>query len=299
MRPSSLFIIPTLALAIGLTGCNDTANRSDYPDRSAETKAEADAIRADGDRRQDAVEREREQQLTALGFDERQNAEKAALERERIALERDREVQPLKAKKAEHEANAKRECERIEREAETKLANTSGEEAARIKADAESRIAEVKRETTEKIAKIDPDIRAANQAAEDRIANSKRDEAKKQAEITAKRAEVENNAREQKLRIQSDVTTKLDRLGKTSAERRETVNEREAEAREADQRITSQVKKDLSRRGDQTSGVTVTTDNGVVMLGGTVRDDATRRTVVQETQRVSGVVRVEDRIAVH
>ena len=70
-------------------------------------------------------------------------------------------------------------------------------------------------------------------------------------------------------------------------------------SRESDQRITAKVQEDLSRHGEPTRGVTVQTDNGVVVLGGSVRDEGVRRRVVEDTQRISGVVRVEDRIAVH
>lgn len=299
MRPvHHVIIIPALALALGLTGCNDNTARSDYPDKSQETKAEADAIRRDGERREEVIERELQQNLTALSFEQQQNASKAKLERERITLERDQKIQPLEAKKAEVEAKAKRDIERADREGETKLASATVDDAPRVKADIASSIAEIKRDAAARVAEIDAEVRAANQSAQTRIANVDEGEAKEQADIAKKRAEAEQTAREEKLKVKSDTTAKLDRVGKNSEERREELRQRDASAREADERIKSAVQKDLARHGESARGVTVDANNGVVVLGGAVKNDAVRQKVVTEAQRISGVVRVDDRIAV-
>lgn len=299
MKTSTLILVPALALIIGLSGCNDSTARSDYPDRSAETRAEADAIRRDGERREEIIDRDLQQTLTSLAFAEKQNADKAKLERERIAIDRDRKIQPLEAEKAEVEEKAKRECAQIDRETESKIATVAGDEAAKIKADAASRTAEIKRDSTARIAEIEADIREAKQAAQNRLANVDEGEAKEQADIAAKRADAERKAREEKLKVKSDTTAKLDRLGKDSAERREEQRARDADVREEDERITAEVRKDIARHGDSARGITVTTDNGVVVLGGAVKNDAVRQQVANNAQRISGVVRVDNRIAVH
>ena len=300
MKPVHLFIIvPALAIALGLTGCNDSTARSDYPDQSQETRAEADAVRRDGERQEEIIVRDLQQNVTALSFAQQQNATKAKLERERIALERDQKVQPLEAKKADVEAKAKRDIERIDQKTEAKVAAATGDDAPRVKAEAASSIAEVKRDAAERVAEIDADIRSANQAAQKRITNVNEGEAKEQADIAAKRAEAERTAREAKLKVKSDTTAKLDRVGKDSADRRDEQRTRDAEARETDERIKSAVQKDLARHGESARGVTVNANNGVVVLGGAVNNDAVRQKVVADAQRISGVVRVDDRIAVH
>lgn len=300
MKPVHLFIIvPALAIALGITGCNDGTARSDYPDQSQETRAEADAIRRDGERQEDIIDRDLQQNVTALSFAQQQNAAKAKLERERIELERDQKVQPLAAKKAEVEAKAKRDMERIDQETSDKVAAATGDDAPRVKAEAASSIAEVKRDAAARVAEIDADIRSANQAAQKRITNVNEGEAKEQADIAAKRAEAERAAREAKLKVKSDTTAKLDRVGKDSADRRDEQRTRDAEARETDERIKSAVQKDLARHGESARGVTVNANNGVVVLGGAVNNDAVRQKVVTDAQRISGVVRVDDRIAVH
>lgn len=298
MNTTTLILVPALALSLGLCGCNGEASRSDYPDRSQETRAEADAIRMDGERREEIIERDLQQSLLALSFAEKQNAEKAKLERERIEIDRDRKIQPLEAQKAELESKAKRDCERIEQETESKISTVAGDEATRVKADAASRTAEIKRDLAVRIAEIEADIRDAKQAAQVRVANVNDGEAKEQADIAAKRTDAERKAREEKLKVKGDTTAKLDRLGKESSERRDDQRARDTEMRKSDDRITTQVRDSLVRHGESARGVTINTENGVVYLGGTVKNDTVRQQVAADTLKISGVSRVENRISI-
>lgn len=299
MKTASLIIVPTLVAALVCSGCNDSTTRSDYPDRTEQTKAEADHIRRDGELRRENVERDLQQTLTALGFEEQQVVNKSKQERERIAIDRDQKVQPLMAKLDQAEAQAKREIERIDQEAKAKSANTPEAETATIEADAAKRIAAVRQEKTEKQVAIEADIREAKQAADARLAKVDENEAKEKATIATKRMEAEREAREDKLAIDRDTTTKLDRLGKDSAERRDEQRERTADQRSEDQRITAEVKEDIARRGEPARGVTVSTQEGVVTLSGSVAADTVRQQVANDAQKISGVVRVDNRIAVH
>ena len=291
MRPTHALIVPALIAVIGLTGCNDTA-RGDYPDRSPQTRAEADAIRSDGDRRVQNIDRELQQTQTSLAFTRQQNADKAKLERDQIALERDQKVKPLQAKKAEIEAKSKRECERIEQDAESRAAGANTEEAARIRAEAATKVAQARSDEATQVAEIDTDIREAQQAAQKRLANVDEGEAKMQADVDAKRLAADTKAREQRLKVQEETTAKLDRLAKDSADR-------QGDRTETDERITSQVRQNIARHGEPAQKITVATDNGVVQLGGEVSTETVRRAVVTDAQKIDGVVRVDDRIAVH
>jgi len=299
MRPTHLFIVPALAIAFGLSGCNDSTARSDYPDQSQETRAEADAIRREGERSEQVIARDLQQSQTGLAFAQQQNTDKAKLERNRITLERDQKVQPLEAKKAEASAKAKRDSDRITRENDAKIANANGDEANRLRAAAASAIAEVRREATDQTTELDADIRVANQAAQKRIANVDEGEAKEEAAIEAKRADAERVSREERLKVANDTTAKLDRVGKNSAQRRDQERSRADEKRDVDARITEKVQQGIAKHGEPARGVTVSTQDGVVVLTGAVTADTVRKQVVNDAQKISGVVRVDDRIAVH
>ena len=295
MKSINLIIVPALAIVLGITGCDDGSARSDYPDHSQETKAAADAIRSDRERREQAIDRELQQTNTSLAFTRQQNADKARLERERITLERDQKLQPLEAQKADVEAKAKRDCERVDQETAAKLATVNGEEAAKVRAEGDRQIAEIKSSAATKTADVNGNIRTAKQDGATRLAHVDEGEAKEQAALDAKRIEAENKAREARLVVASETTEKLDRLAKDSAQRQEKTNALSA----SDERITSAVRQDLARHGEHAQGVTIATDQGVVVLGGTVPNESVHREIVTDAGKIKGVVRVEDRIAVH
>ena len=298
MRFSHLFLIPTLVAACAVVGCNHD-ERAQYPDKTEETKSQADAIRVERERRDQVIDRDLQQNKTALAFEESQVENKATLERMRITLERDELTQPLKARQADARATSTRECDRLFLESEAKLANLTGEEATRAKAETESKTAEVKRKAADQVANAEVDIVAANQAAAKRIANVDAGEAKEKAAIAQRREQAERQAREEKLAVANQTTVKLDKLASQSQKRTDQEREIEAVTNEKDLQISAAVRKDIAKHGDPTRGVTVVTDQGVVVLSGKVPDDTTRRTVVTGAGKISGVVRVEDRLAIH
>lgn len=298
MRSAHLVLIPTLIAACAVTGCfND--DRAQYPDKTEETKSQADAIRAERERRDQVIERDLQQTRTALAFEESQVENKAKQERERISLERDELVQPLIARQEDARAMSRRECDRLESERDAKLANLTGEEATRVKAETDSKTAEVKRKAADQIANAEVDIVAAKQAAAKRLANVDAGEAKEKAAIAQRREHAERQAREERLAVANQTTDKLDRLASQSQQRTDNEREIEAVTNEKDLQISAAVRNDIARHGEPTRGVTVATDQGVVVLSGKVPDDTIRRAVVTDASKISGVVRVEDRLAVH
>jgi hypothetical protein len=218
MRHRHLILVPALAIAVAITGCNDTA-RSDYPDRSEQTRAEADAIRAEGDRRDRVIDRDLQQATTALAFQQQQNADKAKLERERIILERDRRIAPVEEKRRAEELQAKTNTERINRDAEAKVTAASEAEVVRIRADAASEMAKIRSESAARLVEYDNEIRAANDEAQKRIDHVDAGEAKERLAIDTRRAEEQRKAREAHLAVTADTTAKLDQLGKQSQQR--------------------------------------------------------------------------------
>lgn len=299
MRFAHLFIIPTLITAGAMAGCNNDNSRNEYPDKTEQTKAQADAIRVERERREQVIDRDLQQTKTALAFEESQVENKAKQERERITIERDELVQPLKARQEDARAMSKRECDRIDLESDAKLANLNGEEATRVKADTESKTADVKRKAADLVANAETDITAANQAAAKRIANVDAGEAKEKAAIALRRDQAERQAREERLAVATQTTTKLDQLAQQSQQRTEKDREVEAVTNQKDLEIATAVRQNLATHGDPARGVTVVSDKGVVVLSGAVPDESTRRTVVTGASKISGVVRVEDHLAIH
>ncbi len=62
--------------------------------------------------------------------------------------------------------------------------------------------------------------------------------------------------------------------------------------------ISAAVRNNIAKHGEPTRGVTVVTNKGVVVLSGKVPNDTTRRTVVTDAGKISGVMRVEDQLAI-
>ena len=298
MRFAHLFLIPTLVAACAVVGCNHD-DRAQYPDKSEETKSQADAIRVERERRDQVIDRDLQQNKTALAFEESQVGNKSKLERERITLERDELTQPLKARQDDARATSKRECDRLMLESDAKLASLNGEEATRMKAETESKTAEVKSKAADQIANAEVDIVAANQAAAKRIANVDAGEAKEKASIALRRDQAERQAREEKLAVANQTTVKLDQLASQSQKRTDNERETEAVTNEKDLQISAAVRNDIAKHGEPTRGVTVVTDKGVVVLSGNVPNDTTRRTLITDAGKISGVVRVDDRLAIH
>lgn len=298
MRFANLLIIPTLVAACAVVGCNRD-NTSEYPDNTEQTKAQADNIRLEKQRRDEVIDRNLQQTRTTLAFEETQVMKKATQERQRIALDRDERVQPLMARQADVKATSERDCERLTQDSEARLLVLNGDEATRVKTETDSKIAEVKRKAADVTANTQADIAKANQAAADRTANVDAGEAKERAAISLRRDEAERLAREEHLAVAQQTSAKIDQLGRQSSSRTERQREEEAVNHQRDEDITIAVRKDLARHGEPTRGVTVATDAGVVVLSGGVPNDTVRQAVVKDAGKISGVVRVDDRMAIH
>ena len=298
MRFSHLFLIPTLVAACAVVGCNND-KRAQYPDKTEETKSQADAIRLERERRDQVIDRDLQQNKTALAFEESQVESKAKLERERITIERDEMIQPLKARQDDARATSKRECDRLIQDSDVRLATLNGEEATRVKAETESKTAEVKRKAADLVANAETDITAANQASAKRIANVDAGEAKEKAAIALRREQAERQAREEHLTVATKTTAQLDQIAQKSQQRTDKEREVEAVTNQKDLEIATAVRKNIASHGDPARGVTVVSDKGVVVLSGAVPDETTRRTVVTGAGKISGVVRVDDRLAIH
>lgn len=324
MRSLLIPILSAIVATTVMTGCNrDSAGV--YPDQSAETQAEADAIRSEQKRKDEAIERELERTKTALTFESEQIAAKAENDREAVKIDRDQAVQPLEARKRGIQAELERKLEGIERRTETDVARASDAEGDRIRNDAEAEMAEAKRETAEEVADIEADIRKVQRDAEARLAKIDAREAKELADIDRRRTEAERKARERHLEVARETTAQLDDLADQSMERRNAAAEVDATARSEgeherwrtgsasedetsdrwktdaprnDQEVTEAIRQRIEDKGEPAEDVEVSTDDGVVTLEGSVPDEATREALVSDISTVAGVVRVKDDLRV-
>lgn len=298
MKPFSPLLVPALIGALAIMGCNEKSSRSEYPDNSPQTKAQANALHQDAERRDQVIERDLQQRMTTLGFEEKQVVDKAKQDREQIVIDHDQTIQPLKLHQQEARAAAEREEQRINSETNSQLATVSGEEATRIKTVADSKVADSRRSSAEIIANDEAKVVKAQQKVLEQIAKIDEQEAVKKAEIAKKRSAAERQAREDHLKVSVETTDKLDGVGKDSAVRVKQERTQEQKHTKEDARITAAVRDHLDRQGEPTKGVTVTANDGVVALTGVVSNETARRELVTATGKIDGVVRVNDQLAI-
>ncbi len=298
MKPFSPLLVPALIGALAIMGCNEKSTRSEYPDNSPQTKAQANALHQDAERRDQVIERDLQQRMTTLGFEEKQVVDKAKQDREQIVIDHDQTIQPLKLHQQEARAAAEREEQHINSETNSQLTTVSGEEATRIKTVADSKVADSRRSSAEIIAKDEAKIAKAQQKVLEQIAKNDEQEAVKKAEIVKKRSAAERQAREDHLKVSVETTDKLDDVGKDSAARVKQERTQEQKHTKEDARITAAVRDHLDRQGETTKGVTVTANNGVVALTGVVSNETARRELITATGKIDGVVRVNDQLAI-
>jgi osmotically-inducible protein OsmY len=298
MKPFSPLLVPALIGALAIMGCHEKSTRSDYPDNSPQTKAQANALHQDAERRDQVIERDLQQRMTTLGFEEKQVVDKAKQDREQIVIDHDQTIQPLKLHQQEARAAAEREEQRINSETNSQLATVNGEEATRIKTAADSKVADSRRSSAEIIANDEAKIAKAQKKVLEQIAKIDEQEAVKKAEIVKKRSAAERQAREDHLKVSVETTDKLDGVGKDSAVRVKQERTQEQKHTKEDARITAAVRDHLDRQGEPTKGVTVTANDGVVALTGVVSNETARRELVTATGKIDGVVRVNDQLAI-
>lgn len=294
---STFLLTAAMASIVGLTGCNNDATHSQYPDKSVETRAQAQAIRDDAQRSNDSSNRDQEQRLTALSFRTSQAEQKAKQAHEQIAINLDHALTPLKAAQDQAKATGSREREAIDQEGEGAPVNPNNEEVIRIKADKEVRKVKSQQVETDILAENEAKILALKNEAAINKAKIVENEASEKAVIKAERSEAEQQNRERKLAISIETTSKLDKLGEKSADRREETGKQEAAAERQDQNITAAVRKAIAR-GDSARDVTISTRAGIVVLTGVVASEVIRREVIADATKVVGVVRLDDKMSI-
>lgn len=296
MKPFSPLLVPAFVGVLALMGCNEHSTRSEYPDNSPQTKAQANALHQDADRRNEVIDRDLQQRMTTLGFEEKQVVDKAKQDRDQVVIDHDQTIQPIKLHQQEAKSMAAREEQRIIADRDSQLASLNGDEATRVKTVADSKLADVNRACAETIADDEAKIVKAQLKTSERIAKIDEQEALKKTEISKKRLAAEHQAREDRLKVSVETTEKLDGVGKNSAALVKQERNQAQKNTKEDTRINATVRDHLDRQGDQTKGVTVSTKGGVVALTGVVANETVRRDLVIATGKIDGVVRVDDQL---
>lgn len=294
---STLF---TTACACALLPMGACAQRDagTYPDTTVESHQRADSIRADGDRRKEAVIKERDDHIQAENFRATQAKEKARQEREAIALERDKKVQPLTASNNEAKAKADREHEAITDDAKIRTRTLDGAAATAVTTEAEEKRAEVSRKLAADQLDFARQVDKAESTAREQTAKIDSREATEKAETQRHIDEYTREARQKHLAIDQETSEALAGLGKDSTNRVAKSQESAAEQLETDRRIAKDIRTELDRDRDSFNTTTVTVKDGVVSLSGDVPSENARKTASSRATQAKGVVRVEDNMRV-
>ena len=294
---STLFATACASVLLPMSACAQR-NSGAYPDTTVESHQRADAIRADGERRKEAVIKERDDKIQAVHFQEKQAKEKARQEREAIALNRDKLVQPVTASSNEAKLKAEREQEAISDDAKIRTRTLDGAAATAVTTEADEKRAEIGRKLAADQLDYARQIDKAEATAREQTAKVDSREATEAAETQRHIDELTREARQKQLAIDQETSDALTGLSKDSTKRVSKSHEDSAAQLETDRRIAKDVRAELDRDHATYNTTTVSVKDGVVSLGGDVPSESARAAANTRATQTKGVVRVEDHLRV-
>ncbi len=290
-----MFTTVASGLMLSFGGCTQR-NDAAYPDASVESRNRADAIRADGERRKEAIAKERDEHIQTENFQAKQHVEKARLERESITLNRDQEVQPLNVRMKELKAKAESDKDAVTDEAKIRTRGLDGAAAAAVTTEAEAKCAEIASKAAADQADVARKIDQADVKAREQTAKVDAREPSEVAETQKRIDALNRDARERQLKIDQETAKALNDLGKDSTKRVEKSQATAADQLESDMRISHAVRADLDRDRRTYNVTTVAVKDGVVTLGGDIPSEAARKQALNYAIKTKGVVRVDDQM---
>jgi osmotically-inducible protein OsmY len=303
MRPTLSILVPVLAtgLILATAGCDQQSARSDYPDNTPQTHRQVDEINNDATARKAAIDKRYDDTATAIAFHRGQISDKAKADRAKIALDHDRDVAPLTAKRNATKVKYDAQKQEIATALDKKQKDNTAEEAPKLQADAASQTADVDRKETAEFVSIDQDIRSADDTAAKKKNDVDAQEAKDLADCDRQLTEAKNQARADKLAVDKDVNSKLASVESDSKSRMDKSHTAEDRSNESDRKISAAVRSDLDDDksvAGKSSDVAITTKDGVVTLSGTVPSDYDRHAIITKAGKTSGVKSVQDQLSV-
>lgn len=293
-------ILSACLCALFTTACHESTSRGAYPDNSADTQKQADNIRMDAQSRKEAADREFADKATALAFREGQSKEKTRQELATVDLDRDRSVAPLIAKQEALKAQGQRDKERVDNET-AELLKAPGSQEATIQAEANSKKADIEQKTIAAVTTLVNDSDKAENVAKAKRLDIATAESQRFSAIQQERTIDEQALRKRKIAIDTDANLQLTKLGEKSGEQGTKERAAAAKTDDNDRKITSAIRvrfADDKTLAARTQDVQVSTNAGVVVVSGTVAGETERRAVLDQAGKVSGVVRVEDKLAI-
>lgn len=273
-------------------------NAGTYPDTTVESHQRADATRADGERRKEAVNKELDDHIQAEHFKAVQMKEKARQEREEIAINRDKQVQPVTASSNEAKMKAEREQQAITDDATIRTRTLDGAAATAVTSEANGKRAEIERKTAADQLDYTRQIDKAESTAREQTAKIDSREATETADTQRHIDEFTRDARQKRLAIDQETSGALAALSKDSTNRVSKAHESTAAQLETDRRISKDVRAELDRDRDNYNTTSVTVKDGVVSLRGDVPSESARTAANTYATQTKGVVRVEDHLRV-
>ena len=295
---SSTLLSAACACVLLPLGACAQRNEGTYPDTTTESRQRADVIRADGERRKEAIIKERDDHIQAEHFKAVQMKEKARQEREEIAINRDKQVQPVTANSNEAKMKSEREQQAITDDATIRTRTLDGAAATAVTSEANGKRAEIERKTAADQLEYARQIDKAESTAREQTAKIDSREATETADTQRHIDEFTRDAREKQLAVDQDTSEALAALSKDSTKRVTKSHESTAAQLETDRRISKDVRAELDRDPDNFNATSVTVKDGVVSLRGNVPSESARTTANRRATQAKGVVRVEDHLRV-
>ena len=295
---SSTLLTTACACVLLPMGACAQRNSGAYPDTTVESQQRADSIRADGERRKEAVIKERDDRIQAENFQAMQAKEKARQERDVITLNRDKKVQPVTVSINEAKLKAEREQEAITDDAKIRTRTLDGAAATAVNTEAEGKRAEITRKMAADELEFARQIDTAEVDAREQTAKIDSREATEKANTQRRIDEFTRDARQRQLVIDQETTEALGDLSKDSSKRVAKSQEVAADQLETDRRISKDVRTQLDRDQSIYNTTTVTVKDGIVSLRGDVPSEGARTVANTRATQTKGVVRVEDHLRV-
>ncbi|TVR49404.1 MAG: hypothetical protein EA402_00075, partial [Planctomycetota bacterium] len=197
------------------SGCKDTRT-SDYPDQSPHTVRREDDVRQNAREQKDAADLQADRASARFDYREQQIRDQYAAKRQAHVNENHALTTERDAKVREIQIQAKHDKDVIDAETAEKVRTSSGDESAKIRADAAMRKSEIDNRTTGKLAPHATETTRNNSRNVQRGIELDREESKEISALEQERATARNQTRDKKLEIDQWLNEEMAKIEKDS-----------------------------------------------------------------------------------
>jgi hypothetical protein len=214
MKQASLFTSPLILAALIACGGCDGSRTSDYPDRQPETVRRVDDIKRNAQDQKTAIEREYEEISAKLDFRERQIRERHKADRDAFALQTNKDISELQAKRREIDLQAKHDKDKVDAETAEKARTSPADQAAQIQTDASARKSDIDANVAKQLAPIMADIERHEAKVRQRRSEIDLAEAKDLSGLERERTQAKDQMRTKKIDVDRWLTDELAKVDK-------------------------------------------------------------------------------------